>query len=92
MYRRYTTSKLVGYKFWYGRFMTEILTTVAVGIALYAAISARIARSDTRQRQHTDGAKRDLGKRIDRVETWLGERIDRAEERLLKAIHSRVPS
>ena len=72
--------------------MTEILTTVGVGIALYAAISARIGRSETRQRQHTDGARKDLGERIDRVETRLGERIDRAEERLLTAIHSRVPT
>ena len=72
--------------------MNEILTTVGVGIALYAAISARIGRSEIRQRQHADGVKKDLGERIDRAETRLGERTDRAEERLMKAIHSRVPT
>ena len=53
--------------------------TPATVVAAYGLISARIGRVEKRQREHANGAKADLG-----------ERMDRMEARIMVAIRDRV--
>ena len=58
--------------------LTDWITPATV-VAAYGLVSARIGRVEKRQREHTDGVKKELG-----------ERMDRMEARIMEAVRERV--